>query len=303
MKTILITGGSGLIGTELTKKLRQRGYDVRHLAREKKNKDVQVFTWDVNGQEIEPGAVEGVDAIIHLAGAGVVDKRWTEERKKEILESRTKSTLLLCNELKKGSHKVQSFICASAIGYYGLVCNDESYQEDDAPGTDFLADVTKRWEHVTKAINDLAIRVVNIRTGVVLSKEGGALEQIVRPVKFYMGAPLGSGAQYVSWIHIDDHCNIIIKSLEDINWEGPYNSVSPNPVTNKTFTKAIAKVLDKPLTLPNIPSFVLKALLGEMSSVVLYGCKVSAEKVMKAGYEFKFQNVEDALKDLLLSRE
>jgi len=300
MKTILITGGSGLIGSRLTTMLQSRGYEVRHLAREKKNKGVQVFTWDVDRQEIEPGALQGVDAIVHLAGTAVADKRWTEARKKEILESRTKSTLLLCNELKKEPHNVKSFVCASAIGYYGLNCKDESYTEEQAAGTDFLADVTERWEHMTKAINDLAIRVVNIRTGVVLSERGGALEQMARYVKFYVGAPLGSGGQFISWIHIDDQCSIIIKALEDINWEGPYNSVAPNPVTNEVFTKAIANVIDRPLLLPNIPSVVLKALLGEMASVVLSGCRVSASKVIAAGYAFKFVNVEEALSDLLI---
>jgi uncharacterized protein (TIGR01777 family) len=300
MKTILITGGSGLIGSSLTKMLQTRGYEVRHLAREKKDQRVKVFTWDVERQQIEAGALEGVDAIVHLAGAGVADKRWTESRKKEILESRTKSTLLLCNELKKESHNVKSFICASAIGYYGITCQNGPYKEDSAAGTDFLADVTERWEHMTKAINDLAIRVVNIRTGVVLSENGGALEQMVRPVKFYVGAPLGKGTQYISWIHMVDHCNIIIEALEDINWEGPYNSVAPAPVTNEQFTKAIAKIINRPLLLPNIPSVVLTALLGEMASVVLSGCQVSAKKVVDSGFKFKFVNVEDALRDLLV---
>ncbi|MEJ7643018.1 MAG: TIGR01777 family oxidoreductase [Chryseolinea sp.] len=299
MKTILITGGSGLIGGELTKSLQQRGYNVRHLAREKRTRDVEVFTWGIDRQEIESGALQGVDVIIHLAGAGVADKRWTEARKKEILESRTKSTLLLSNELKKGSHNVQSFICASAIGYYGIDCKGEIYKEESGPGSDFLADVTKRWEHITEAINDQAIRVVTIRTGVVLTARGGALQEMARPIKFYVGAPLGSGEQVISWIHIEDHCNIIIKAIEDVQWEGPYNSVAPHPVTNKQFTEAIAKVLGKPLILPNIPSVVLKGLLGEMSSVVLFGCNVSAAKVMDAGFEFKFVKVEDALRDLL----
>ncbi len=301
-RKILITGGSGLIGGELTKRLQHRGYSVRHLAREKKKSaDVEVFTWDIGRQETEPGALQGVDVIVHLAGAGVADQRWTEARKKEILESRTKSTLLLANELKKGSHNVQSFICASAIGYYGLGVAAEIYREESAPGTDFLADVTKRWEHITGAINDQAIRVVNIRTGVVLTEKGGALQEMARPVKFYVGAPLGSGKQFISWIHIEDHCNIIIKAIEDVQWEGPYNSVAPHPVTNKEFTESIAKVLGKPLILPNIPAVVLKGLLGEMSSVVLFGCNVSAAKVMDAGYVFKFPKVEEALRDLLKS--
>jgi len=296
---ILITGGSGLVGTRLTELLLQRGHGVAHLGRTKHDGSVKTFIWDVDHRQIEPEALQGIDAVVHLAGANIGDKPWTVERKREILESRTNSTRLLYDELKKGNHSIKTFVAASVIGYYGFEKPEEIFTEEDPPGNGFQALVAQRWEKEVDALRELGLRVVKIRTGVVLSEKGGALEELARPVKFYVGAPLGSGDQYMSWIHIDDNCRIFIKALEDEKMEGAYNGVAPDAITNRTLTTAIAKTIHKPLFLPPIPSFVLKLLLGEMADLVLLGSRVSPDKILQAGYEFKFTHIHDALNDLL----
>lgn len=278
--------------------LLDKGYLVAHLGRSPREGKVKSFVWNVDNFAIEPSALKGITTIIHLAGAGVADKRWTEKRKKEILDSRVNSTRLLHDVLKKGHHQVTEFISASAIGYYG-VDGEKIFLEDDPPAQDFMAEVTRQWEAETKKIESLGIRVVNIRTGIVLSERGGALKQMITPVKLFVGAPLGSGQQYVSWIHIDDLCQMFIKAMEDDSMTHAYNAVALYSVTNLELTKAIATILKRPLFLPAVPAFVLKLLLGKMAFYVLNGAKVSSEKIQKAGFQFKFKTLEDALKDLL----
>jgi uncharacterized protein len=296
---ILITGASGLIGKRLTEKLLEKGHEIRHLGRTKKQGAPKSFQWDIQKHFIERGALENVDTIVHLAGAGIADKPWTDERKREIIESRTLSTRLLYQELKKGTHKISSFISASAIGYYGFSDNENLLTEEAAPGNDFLAQVVKKWEDEVNEIAALDVRLVKIRIGIVLSKEGGALPEIAKPVKFYVGAPLGTGKQNLSWIHIDDLCALFVKAVEDISLSGTYNGVGPYPVTNKELTIAIAKTLGKPVLLPPIPPFVLRLLFGEMANLVLYGCKVSAEKLKGTGFKYKFNSLEAAVENLL----
>jgi uncharacterized protein (TIGR01777 family) len=297
---ILITGGSGLVGTRLAELLLQRGHRVSLLGRNKKEGDIKSFVWKVDQNYIEPDAFQGIDAIVHLAGAGIADKPWTNERKREILGSRTKSTRLLANVLKNTTHNIKAVIAASAIGYYGFENHLEVFVENSEPGKDFLADVTRRWEKETELIVELGLRVVTIRIGIVLSKRGGALEEIARPIKYFVGAPLGSGNQYVSWIHLDDLCHIFVKAIEDRTMTGPYNAVSPVPLTNRELTKAIAKTLHRPLLLPPIPSFVLKLILGEMADLVLNGSKVSGSRIIQSGYQFKYSDINLALQDLLV---
>ncbi len=300
MINILITGGSGLIGTQLTERLRQRGHRVSLLSRSEQEGEHKSFVWKIDQNYIEPGAFQEVDAIVHLAGAGIADKPWTLERKREILESRTNSTRLLVNSLKNTPNQVKTVIAASAIGYYGFGNQQEVFTEDSEAGKDFLADVTKRWEGETEAFVELGLRVVKIRIGIVLSERGGALEEIARPVKYFVGAPLGSGDQYVSWIHMEDLCQIFVKAIEDSSMRGPYNAVSPHPLTNRELTKAIAKALHRPLLLPPIPSFALKLLLGEMADLVLNGSKVSGSRIIESGYQFKYSDINQALEDLLV---
>jgi hypothetical protein len=267
-----------------------------------KSGSVQTFLWDINKQEIGEEALQTVDAIIHLTGAGIAEKHWTKERKIEIVKSRTDSTQLLFNELKKGTNRVKTFVSASGIDYYGLDESDTIFTENEKQGKGFLAEVVRQWEEAADQISTLGIRVVKLRTGVVLSEKGGALKELMRPVKFYVGAPLGSGMQYLSWIHIDDLCNIYIKAIEDETMKGVYNAVASHPVTNKDFTHILAKVLHKPVILPPVPAFLLKVLLGEMADLVLKGNKVSSQKIQATGFQFKFDKIKDALKDLLVNR-
>lgn len=296
---ILITGGTGLIGSRLTELLRQRGHRVSHLGRTRREGDIPSYAWNIEQHQIDPEAFVGIDAVVHLAGAGIADKPWTEERKREILESRTNTTRLLIEALRKTSHNIRTVVTASAIGYYGFENREEVFTEDSEAGKDFLANVTKRWETEADAFTELGMRVVKIRIGIVLSKKGGALEEIARPVKYFVGAPLGSGDQFMSWIHLDDLCYIFIKAVEDDSMVGAYNGVSPYPLTNRALTKAIAKVFGRPLLLPPIPSFVLRLILGEMADLVLQGSKVSADKIIRAGYAFRFTDINKALQDLL----
>lgn len=299
-KNVLITGGTGLVGTRLTELLQEKGYKVRYLSRSPgKVNDVEAFAWDVNKQTIDTKALDDVNYVIHLAGAGVADERWTKERKKIILESRTRSTALLKDTLRDYPNKVEAVVSASAIGYYGFDNGDRWQKEGSRFGDDFLATVTKAWEAEADLIAELGIRTVKIRVGVVLSHEGGALKEISKPVKLGLGAPLGSGDQYMSWIHIDDLCRIFIYAMENKNMKGPYNGVAPNSVTNRELTKSIAKGLGKPFFLPPVPQFILKLALGQMAAMLLGGSRISSERIETEGFNFKYTKLNEALHDLL----
>jgi uncharacterized protein len=299
MTKILITGASGLIGSRLTEMLLAKGYEVVHLGRIKNRGSVKSFVWDAKAGTIEAQAFEGVETVIHLAGANVGEGLWTKKRKKEILESRTHTTRLLFEFLKSRDHAVKNFISASAIGYYGFDNDSRMFTESDAPGTGFLADVVRSWEDEVDQILTLDIRVVKVRVGIVLSMEAGALKEMARPVKYGVGAPLGSGDQKLSWIHIDDVCSIFMKAVEDPSMTGPINAVGPSPVSNRELTVAIARTLGKPLVLPGIPAFAMRLVLGEMADLVIMGNSVSNEKLMRSGYKYRFPSLESALKDLL----
>jgi len=297
LKNILITGASGLIGKVLTKQLRTQGHRVVHLSRT--GGKPGVFGWDVDKGFIDPAAFEGIDTIIHLAGAGVADKRWTPERKREILESRTRSTRLLFDFLKKEAHSVRHFISASAIGYYGFETTEKIYSEDDQPGSDYLAQVTKAWEHEVDQIENLGIRVVKIRVGIVLSVNGGALREMMNPIKMFAGAPLGTGKQWMSWIHIDDVCAMFAYAATHEELKGAYNGVAPEPATNATLTKAIGRALGKPVILPPVPLFVLKIMVGEMAVIVANGSRISSAKIEQAGFRFAHRDLDESLRHLI----
>ncbi len=298
-KNILITGASGSIGTRLTQVLLEQGHQVAHLSRNHQRSKARIYLWDINKKQIDPHAFEGIDTIIHLAGAGIADKPWTDERKWEILKSRTQSTKLLFEELQKHKHSVTTFISASAIGYYGFEDNEKLYKENDESGTDFLANVVRQWEAEIDRIAELNIRVVKIRIGIVLDANHGALKELIKPIKYFAGAPLGTGDQYVSWIHLDDLIAIFIRAVQDETMQGAYNGVAPNPVTNRELTKAIATQFRKPLFLPAVPEFILKVMLGEMANLVLQGNKVSSEKIEQTGLKFQYEKIEKALANLL----
>lgn len=296
---ILITGASGLVGTHLSQLFLQKGYEVVQLGRSKKSGHVPSFVWSVEKQEMDRKALEGVDTIVHLAGAGIADKRWNEARKKEILESRTHSTQLLFNTLRQTNHQVKNFISASAIGYYGFEETEAVFIEESNAGKDFLASVTQQWEAEADKITTLGIRLVKIRIGIVLSEKGGALAEMAKPIQWGVGSPLGSGKQCLSWIHIDDLCALFAKAIEDTQWQGAYNGVGKTWATNAELTKVIANVLHRPLWLPKVPPFVLKLILGEMASLVLTGSRVSNAKIERSGFTYSYTDLEKAVAHLL----
>lgn len=295
---ILITGGTGLVGSQLTELLLSKGYVVAHIGRSSRAGRLPSFVWDVEKGKFDLQALQGVDTIIHLAGAGVADTRWTEKRKKEILDSRIQSTALLFKILNEGNHSVKTFISASAIGYYGFGMGEEILSEESKPGTDFLAQVTKEWEQAVDKISSLDIRIVKIRIGIVLSEKGGALVEMAKPIRLGVGAVLGTGNQYMSWIHIEDLVALFAKAVLDSRMVGAYNGVT-DWITNNNFTKLVAKTLRRPLLLPAIPAFVMKIIVGEMAVLILNGSKVSPSKIKQLGFEFKFDSLENALEDLL----
>lgn len=279
--------------------LLQRGHQVVHVGRGEKSVKAPAFKWDIDNGIIEAEAFHDVAAVIHLAGAGVADKRWTTKRKLEILESRTKSAALLAHYLEKNP-QVKTVVTASAIGYYGFGFSGKEWTEDSSAGKDFLAEVVKAWESEVDKIKNK--RIVKLRIGIVLSEKGGALKAMAAPVRWGVGAALGSGKQQTSWIHIDDVCRMFIHAVENDSLNGVYNATGPYAVTNSYLTNAIAKILRKPIWLPGIPSFVLKILLGEMSDMVVAGGTVSSKKIQQAGFVFNFPSLEEALKDLLMRK-
>ena len=292
---ILISGGSGLIGSRLSEMLIDQGYEVAHLSRAPdKFSHYKTFRWNIKEKYIDENAITYADYIVHLAGAGLADEKWTKERKREILSSRVDSTQVLLNGLQQKNHHVKGFISASAIGIYGN-SGDQLMSEESSYGDDFMAEVCKAWEAAAWQIRDLGLRTVIMRTGIALSEKGGALPQMARPIKMMAGAPLGSGKQYMSWIHIDDLCRLYIRAIEDTQYAGVYNAVAPHPVTNQEFTESLAEAMHKPLVLPKVPSFALNLMLGEMSDVVLSGQRVSANKVLQTGFTFEYNYLDEAL--------
>lgn len=295
---VLITGASGAIARVLSKKLENQ-YSIRFLTRKKEAENE--FEWDLENQIVDENAFENVSHIIHLAGANISEKRWTEDRKKELISSRVDSAKLILNTFQKKNLKLKSFISASGINFYGTKTTDKIFNENDAPGNDFLSEVVVVWEKAADEFKEqnIAERVVKIRTAVVLSKNEGALAKMMTPIKFGIGSPLGSGKQYMPWIHIDDICSIYEFALKNPEAEGSYNASAPQHTTNENLTKLIAKVLKKPLLMPNVPTFILKLIFGELADALLEGSRASSEKIIKAGFEFQFPDLKMALEDLL----
>lgn len=295
MEKVLITGGTGLIGRRLSEMLTSKGYEVRWLSRNKNsNSEYPSFVWDINNGTIDERAFEDLDYIVHLAGAGIADKKWSDQRKKVIIDSRVESTKLLYQYVQKLNTPLKAFISSSAIGYYGSVTSEIIFKEDDKAGKDFIAKVCDLWEQAIFEFEAHEIRTVAIRTGIVLSNDGGALAKMKTPVI----TPLGNGLQYMPWIHIDDLCNFYIKAIEDKSIKGAFNGVAPEHETNRTFSKKLAKAFKRPFVGLGAPAFVLKGAFGEMSTILLNGSRVSSKKTVATGFQFQFSLLNDALEAL-----
>ncbi len=294
MGSVIITGGTGLVGKRLCSLLQQSGYEVRILTRNPKY--ANEYKWDIKNKYIDPKVLVGAEAIIHLAGASVGEKRWTTERKKAILESRVASLDLLYHYLINHHHTIQTFISASAVGYYGD-CGNKLLTEESPNGKGFLAEVCKIWEDKTEQISRLGISVSSVRIGVVLSTEGGALPKLSLPVKLGISSYIGSGEQYLSWIHIDDLCNLFLHLLKT-KLSGVFNACAPNPETNKNTTATIAKVLKRPFIPVPVPAMLLKLSMGEMSAIVLDSQRCDSTKIMESGFTFQYADLETAMHNL-----
>jgi len=298
---VLITGATGLIGQEIVKLCHKKSIAVNYLttskSKIKQHEHYQGFYWNPKTQDIDPKCFNKVDAIIHLAGA-TVSKRWTAAYKKEILSSRIEGTQVLINALKGETHTIKQVVSASAIGIYPdslIQYYDEIFNDFD---DSFLSDVVQKWEQVVDGFSKLNITVSKVRIGLVLSNKGGALQEMVKPIKFGLGAAFGNGKQWQSWIHINDLAGLFLYVLENQS-SGVYNGVAPNPVTNLELTKAIAKVLGKPLLLPSIPKFFMKLVLGEMHILLFDSQRVSSKKIEDKGFLFKEYHLQSALEGLL----
>ncbi len=294
-----------MVGTVLTKSLVAKGYDViiltRNSSTEKPMHKVQYAQWDIDKQTIDENAIKKADYIIHLAGAGVADKRWTEKRKKEIVDSRVNSGKLLVKVLNEIRNDVTAVISASAIGWYGPdknMGNTKPFVETDAAGKDFLGTTCKKWEASIEPITATGRRLVILRTGIVLGKSGGAYPEFKKTLKLRVASILGSGKQVVSWIHVDDLVAMYVYALQNESCKGVYNAVAPHPVTNAALVQTIGAVKYSPYVCVHVPQFVLKLMLGEMSVEVLKSATVSAEKILQAGFVFTYSKIEAAVENL-----
>lgn len=302
-KTVLITGGTGLVGNRLSYLLTKKGYKVIHLSRNRNlSATYPAFQWNIEKGEIDESALIQADYIVTLAGAGIADKRWTKNRKRLIINSRVKGIQLLKKELVAKNIRPKAIIGASAIGFYG---NSGQMEVDETSnsGNDFLAESVRAWESSYKGFDELDIRLPIIRIGIILSTLGGALSKMLPTYKVGVGTYFGNGQQIYSWVHIDDLCKMFIHAIEDEQIDGIYNGVSPNPVSNKTMAIDIGKALNK-LTLPlPAPAYAMKLALGEMSAVVLNSNNVSAQKMIDTGFKYDYPELIPALKDILKEKK
>lgn len=299
MAKILITGGSGLLGRAISQLLLKEGHEPLWLSRSEGSENgIRKFKWNLLSRSIDEKAFEGVEHIIHLAGSGIVDKRWSLAYKKELLESRVKSSELLQEYILKTKCPLKSFVGGSAIGYYGAVESDHVFTEDNLPGRDFLAETCVNWEKSYLPLTEAGIRTSVIRTGIVLSKNGGAYAKMVFPFKIGLGAAVGSGTQAFPWIHSDDIAALFVQALFDKKYRGVYNGVSSENTSNLDFSQQLAKSLHRPFFLPKVPAFILNLVLGERAVTLTKGAFVSNKKIKINGFQFKYEKLSDALEAL-----
>jgi uncharacterized protein (TIGR01777 family) len=297
-KNVLITGGSGFVGKQLTRVLIDSGYTVSILSRSKRAHTVDIFyyTWDIENQLIEEEAVLKADYIIHLAGANIAEKRWTEKRKEIVINSRKRSAELILSVVKQHNKKLEAFISASGIGIYGAVNGEAVCTENSRPASDFLGMVCQMWEAAADQFSQLGIRTVKVRTGLVVGKDDGFLNKLTPIFKLRLGSAIGSGKQYMPWIYVEDLCAIYLEALSNPNMSGAFNAAINDNTTNDIFSKTLAKVYGYSIWLPNVPAFLLKLVMGEMSKLVLAGRRVSSDKIEKMGFSFKHKNLEETLR-------
>lgn len=301
LQKVLVTGASGLLGKAITAELLKRGYEVNTLGRSAEPlPGCKAFTWNIEKNTFETAALEGVQAIIHLAGAGIADKRWTKERKREIIDSRVKSAGMLFNYLKTKPHSVKAFISASAVGYYGH-CGDETVTEDRAPGNNFLSEVCVKWEEAAKQFATLGVREARCRIGIVLAQGGGALPELTKSLPVGIAPYFAVDNLYYPWIHLDDVRGIFIHLLENENLSGAYNTCAPNPVKIKDLMLAIIKAKNAKAILTPVPAFAIQLAMGEMSEMVLEGQKCNPWKILSTGFKFRYITAETALRNIFKS--
>ena len=299
MKKVLITGGSGLVGRRLSQLLIDKGYQVRHLSRTPKDKgDIKVFKWDIKNNYIDPEALQGVDIVVHLAGADIMEKRWNPERKKMLLSSRTESLELLYNYLDKNEHQVKTLISSSAQGYYTPNQN-KMLTEDESAGVGYMGQLSLAWEQAAYKWENLGIRVAINRIGLVMASDGGVMEILVKPIKKGFASYFGKGTMMYPWIHIDDLSGMMIYEMENDNIKGSFNAASPNAVTQKAMNQALAKQLNKKIFSFPMPIFILRLMMGERFGVMVDSFHLSADKIQKTGFSFQYPSLEDGLSDLL----
>jgi len=297
-KNVLITGGTGFVGRNLTDLLIKKGFSVAILSRSKRSnsEDIYYYTWDVQKQTIDEEAVLNADYIVHLAGANIAGERWTDKRKKAIVTSREESIRLIHSVLVKHNKKLEAFVSASAVGIYGAINGEEICSENMQAANDFLGRTCQIWEAAADTIGTLGIRTVKIRTGLVLGKNDGFLNKLKPIFKYRLGAALGSGKQYMPWIYIDDLCAAYYEALVNTTMRGPYNLAVADDTSNASFSKTFAAVLGYKIWLPNVPAFLIKLGMGEMAKIILTGRRVSSDKIKSTGFTFTIDNLEEALR-------
>ncbi len=300
MQRVLIGGGTGLIGKRLSVILKAKGYEVRHLSRRANpSAEFPAFKWDPNAGTMDEAALENVDYVINLAGAGIADKAWTKKRKQVIIDSRVKSNALLFKKIKASGRKVKTFLAASAIGYYGDRGNEELTESSSAGTSGFLAESCVAWESAFSLISSISERHVIVRIGIVLSTKGGALEKMLIPFNFGMGNYFGDGQMYTSWIHIDDVCRIFIAGIQNENMSGIYNGTAPEPVTGKALIYAIKEAKGSSALVMPAPIFALKIGLGERVEMLTGSARVIPKRTLESGFKFEYENLVGALKDVI----
>lgn len=298
MPTTLITGGSGLIGSALTKALIAQGHTVRHLSRTPgERKGVMAYAWDPARGTMDRSALEGVDHIVHLAGENIIAKRWSPERLRVCEESRTESARLVLRTAREMGVRPQSFVSASGVGYYGAITSDRVFTEEDPNATDTIGKLTRVWEDAVDEWGSVC-RVVKLRTPIVLAGEGGALPRFVKLARWYILAPLASGRQWMPWVHIDDLVRAYSNALTDANWQGAYNVVAPEHHTNQSFLQAVARAEHRPLFPVAVPGFVLKVGMGQMASLLTEGSRVESARLGGHDFRFQWRELSSALREL-----